>query len=111
MVTVTNYLQKESAEGKKFIALELTGDIEVAISEKSGRMYATARKCTIASSFDENVCKSLMGKQLPGTIKKVEVDEPYDYKVPGTKDVIQLNYRFEYSASELETNLEEAVFN
>ena len=111
MVTVTNYLVKENADGKKFIALELTGEIEVAISQSTGKMYATARKCTLASTFDEVVCQSLIGKQLPGTIKKIEVDEPYEYKVPGTKETIMIDYRFEYSASETESNLEQAVFN
>lgn len=111
MVTVTNYLLKENADGKKFFALELTGDVEVAVSQSTGKMYATARKCNLASTFDEVVCQALIGKQLPGMIKKIEVDEPYEYKVPGSKETIILDYRYEYSASEVESNLEQAVFS
>jgi hypothetical protein len=105
MVTVTNYLQKKNAEGKKFFALELTGEVEIAFSQ-SGRSFATAKKCNIPSTFDEEECKIMIGKQLPGTIRKVDA-EPYEFK-PKKGDPITLNYRYEYSAEE--NSMEAAVF-
>lgn len=109
MVTVTNYVQKETAKGKMFYALELTGDIEMSISKTTGRPFATVRKTTIASTFDEVICKTLIGKQLPGSILKVETDEPYEYTVPSTGETILLDYRYEYSANEDNSSVEAAV--
>ncbi|WP_276345630.1 hypothetical protein [Daejeonella sp. JGW-45] len=109
MVTVTNYVQKTSQAGKIFFALELTGEVEMSISQTTGRMFATARKCMIPSSLDENTCKSLIGKQMPGCIQKVDVDEPYEYTIPRTGETVLLDYRYEYSNVEMNQTLEAAI--
>lgn len=109
MVTVTGYVQKESTTGKIFYALELTGDMEMSISKTTGKHFATARKTTMASTFDESTCKTLIGKQLPGSIQKVESDEPYEYTVPSTGETILLDYRYEYSSVEDNISVEAAV--
>ncbi|HXH98708.1 MAG TPA: hypothetical protein VNI52_00445 [Sphingobacteriaceae bacterium] len=109
MVTVTNYVKKTSSEGKEFFSLEVTGDMEMSISKSSGKMYATARKCLIPSTFDEAVCKTLIGKQMPGSIQKVEADEPYEYTVPSTGETILLDYRYEYSSVNEAQSVEAAV--
>ena len=106
MVTVTNYAQKKSSDGKKFFSLELTGEVEFALT-KTGKSFATARKCTIPSTFDEITCKALVGKQMPGIIKKIEVQE-YEYKVPKTGEVITLSHRYEYCPED--NSMEKAVF-
>jgi hypothetical protein len=98
MVTVTNYAQKKNAEGKKFFSLELTGEVEFAQSTQ-GRMYATNRKCTMSTTFDEPTCKQLIGKKMPGSIKKIEAD-PYEYTVPKTGQTITLDFRYEYTPEE-----------
>ena len=108
MVTVTNYVQKTSTAGKVFFALELTGDVEMSISKTTGRMFATARKCFIPSSLDENTCKALIGKELPGSIQKEEV-EPYEYTIPKTGETILLDYRYEYSSIDNNESVEAAV--
>ena len=108
MVTVTNYAQKKNSDGKKFFSIELTGEVEFAQSQQ-GRPYATARKCFMSTTFDEATCKSLIGKQMAGNIKKIPVEE-YEYTVPKTGEVITLDFRYEYSPDEDNTSMEAAVF-
>ncbi|QEK52817.1 hypothetical protein FYC62_14955 [Pedobacter aquae] len=110
MVTVTNYLQKENAEGKAFFMLELTGELEIVVSQTTGKPYATVRKVSIPTTLDENMCKLMLGKQMPGQIAKVEVEEAYDYTNKETGEVLSLNYRYEYSATEKAQTMEQAVF-
>ena len=110
MVTVANYLQRENADGNPFFMLELTGDLEIVTSQVTGKPYATVRKTNIASTFDEKICKMMLGKQLPGQIVKVEVDEAYTYTIKETGEEISLKHRYEYSATEVTHTTEQAVF-
>jgi hypothetical protein len=64
-------------------------------SQKTERFYATARKVTIPSTFNEETCKSLIGTEMPGRIVKVET-EPYEYTLKETGEVIELSHRYEY---------------
>jgi len=107
MVTITGYEKRESDTGEFFL-LQLQGDVEFAFSKKSGRPYATVKKCNIPSTFDENTCKSIIGKQMQGSIVKVQVDA-YEYTVPETGEVVELDYQFTYSPEE-EATAEQAVF-
>ncbi len=63
------------------------GDLEMVQSKESGKFYATARKCAIASTFDEAFAISMVGKQIKGTIVK-ETCEPYEYVVPETGEQV-----------------------
>ena len=99
MVTVENYHVRATKEGKSFISLELTGDLEMVQSTKNGRFYATMRRCFISSTFNETVAKRMLGKQMPGRIVK-EASEPYDYTLPETGEVIQLSHRYGYLPEE-----------
>ncbi len=94
MVKIVDYKERESADGSPFFALILQGGVEI-VESANGRMYATARKTSMVSSFDEATCKMLIGQDIPGTIEKVEVD-PYEYTHPTTGEVIILTHRFEY---------------
>lgn len=111
MVTVTNFMQRESADGKPFFLLELSGDLEIVSSQQTGRQYATIRKVSIPTTFNEQVCRMMVGKQLSGQIIKVETEEPYEYTIKDTGEVIQLNYRYAYSATEQHQTMEQAVFS
>ena len=93
MVTIKNYEQRQTAKGDVFYALILHGDLEMIQSTQTGRFYATARKCSITSTFDEETCKTLIGKTLPGVIEKVEC-EPYAYVIEG--EVVELTHTYEY---------------
>lgn len=80
----------------------------MAVSATSGKMFATVRKSFMACTFDETICKTLIGKQMPGSIQKVE-SEPYEYIVPSTGETILLDYRYEYSPVEANQSVEAAV--
>lgn len=99
MVTIFNYEKRQNTDGKEFFLLQLQGDIEIAFSQQTGLPYATVRKTNMSTTFDEATCKSLVGRQLPGTIKKVTVDE-YEYNVPGSKEVLVLDYNYVYFPEE-----------
>jgi hypothetical protein len=95
MVTVSTYHIRTNKDGKSFIALELQGDMELVQSMETGRFYATAKRCSITSTFNEETAKTLIGKQMPGTIQRVEA-EAYEYTVPETGEVILLQHTYSY---------------
>lgn len=109
MVTVIDYHVRESKKGDSFTTLSLQGDLEMIKSQTSGKFYATARKASIIATFNEEACKALIGKTLPGSIEKSPVDEPYDYLIPGSKEVIKLDYTYEYNPEP--SGVEETVFS
>lgn len=95
MITIKNYQLRERKDGKQFITLELEGSIEMVQSMETGRFYATARKCTISSTFDENTAKAAIGTTMPGRIVRQNCDE-YEYAIPESGEIIKLAHRWEY---------------
>lgn len=95
MVRIVNYKKRQAEEGKEFFALEITGGIEMVMSQATGQFYATAKKAYLASTFDEETCKAIVGSEMPGSIIKAEC-EPYEYTIRDTGEVITLNYRYVY---------------
>jgi hypothetical protein len=71
-------------------------------------MYFTSKTCTVASTFDEDTCKQIIGQQFPGDIVKVKT-EPYEYALPETGEIITLEHRWEYHDSLLETVAENVI--
>jgi hypothetical protein len=107
MVTISSYESRES-NGKNFFVLILQGEVEFVRSQKTGLPYAMVPKCSMPATFDEATCKTMIGKQLPGSIKKVEC-EPYEYKIPNSKEVVLLDYNYVYTSMENST-IEKAIF-
>ena len=99
MVTITNVFVREGKDNKHFVALEISGDIELVQSAETGRFYATAKRCSIPSTFSEEVAKSLIGKQLPGKIEKIAA-MPYEYVVKETGEVLTLSHTYVYTPVE-----------
>ncbi|MEY8850023.1 hypothetical protein AB9K26_14480 [Psychroserpens sp. XS_ASV72] len=99
MVQIVDYKTYQKEDGSEFHALIVQGGIEAVKSKETGRTYLTARKANVPCTFDESTCESLKGTQMPGSIKKVEV-ETYDYVVPETGEMITLNHRYEYFSEE-----------
>jgi hypothetical protein len=95
MVTIVDVAERQSKEGKPFIALILQGGLEMVKSQKSGRYYATARKTSTPSTFSLEFAKTLIGQQIPGGIHKMEVD-PYPYVIQETGEQIQLAHCWVY---------------
>lgn len=118
MVRIVNYQKRTTEEGKEFFTLELQGGIEVVKSQETGKLYMTARKANMSCTFDELTCQSLIGTELPGSVRKVEC-EAYEYTIKDTGEVITLSHRFEYveqeapiqTAEKSKTTIEEFMSN
>jgi hypothetical protein len=95
MVRILNYQKRTTEEGKEFFTLELQGGVEIVKSQETGKNYMTARKASMSCTFDELTCQSLIGTELPGSVKKVECEE-YSYTIKETGEIITLSHRFEY---------------
>ena len=93
------HLAKRGTDGKEFIALELESDLDLLQSMETGNFYATSKRCSITSTFNEEKAQGLIGKQLPGSIKRVE-SLLYDFVIPNTGEVIKLQHTYQYSPEE-----------
>ena len=110
MVRIINYKERVREDGEPFFVLELQGGIQMVKSQQTNKFYVTAKKATIPSTFDEVTCKALIGTELPGTIEKVECD-PYEYTIKDTGEVIQLDYRYEYSEEKKSAPVQQEDYN
>lgn len=108
MVTVTAFQPRTSQEGREFFSLELTSDdLEMVISQQTGRFYATAYRCWITSTFTKATCQKMVGKTLPGTIIRSEC-ESYEFTIPETGEVITRTHCYEYCPIE-QRSMEQTV--
>lgn len=96
MVTILDFKTRTKQDGEKFNVLILQGAAEVHKSQSNGKSILSLRKTSIITSLDDEACKSLIGTKLPGSIEKVPVEE-YNYQIPGTDEMIKLNYSYEYN--------------
>lgn len=64
-------------------------------SSSTGAFYATVRKCRIPSTFDANIAKMMVGKQIEGDVVRVST-EAYEYVSPKTGEVITLQHTYAY---------------
>lgn len=101
MVTIINFKERQTEEGKVFFVLEAQGGIEMIQSKVTGNFYATAKKAFIPATFDEVTCKALIGTQMPGQIIKEECD-PYEYINKESGEVIMMSHRYVYVQETLE---------
>jgi hypothetical protein len=108
MVTVIDFKQRKSNDGKTFNTLVLQGGIEFIQSKKTGSYYATAKTTSITSTFDELTCKALIGQQLEGNIQKVDCTA-YDYTFKETGEVIQLKHKYVFIPEGVSQTKEETI--
>lgn len=94
-VHIVDYKERQNAEGEPFFVLILEGDIEMIQSQETKRYYATARRASMTSTFNEETCQRLVGKQLAGSIQKVDC-EAYEYTIPETGEIVTLTHRYEF---------------
>ena len=99
MVTIIDYTERLREDGSSFFVLGIQGGLEMIQSAETGNFYATAKKASITSTFDEATCKALVGTEMSGSITKVEV-EPFNYTVKETGEEITLSHRWVYSPIE-----------
>jgi len=99
MVRIINFSERTSEDGKSFFTLEVQGGIEMVKSNSTGNFYATARKTSITTTFDEATCQALIGTELPGKVEKQDCDA-YEYAIKDTGEVIELSHQFVYVPEE-----------
>jgi len=95
MVTVTNYVVRKRKDDTTFIALEISGSLEIIQSQSSGGFYASVRKCFIPSTFSEEVAKMMIGQQIEGEVVRIQT-EPYDYLNKRTGELMTLTHAYSY---------------
>lgn len=99
MVKIVDYQKRTSSEdSKEFFVLILQSGIEI-VKSQNGGMYATAKKASLPSTFNEDTCKALIGNEMSGAITKVEC-EPYEFIIPETGELIARSHRYEYTNDE-----------
>lgn len=101
MVTIVDYKPFQKENGETFFGLVVQGGVEPVKSKVTGRLYLTARTATVATTFNEVTCKTLVGSTLNGNVKKVNCDA-YDYTVPESGEQLLLTHRYEYISEEEE---------
>ncbi|HNP31801.1 MAG TPA: hypothetical protein PKN96_00760 [Flavobacterium sp.] len=99
MVRIVDYKAREREDGEQFFVLIVQGGLEAVKSQTTGKTYFTTKSARVPCTFDEDMCRSLVGNSIPGTIKKVEVD-PYEYINQETGETIESNFRYEYISDE-----------
>lgn len=100
MVRIINYLERIADNGRTFFTLEVQGGIEMIKSKSTGNFYATARKTSIATTFDKQTCKALIGSEIEGSITKEECF-PYEHTIKETGEVIELSHKFVFVPIEI----------
>ena len=93
MVRIIDFKVRMNGEGEPFVALIVQGGIELVKSRETGMFYATSKKASIPSTFDEKTAESLIGQELDGSVQKAEC-EPYEYTNEETGEVMELDYRW-----------------
>ena len=95
MVTIVDYAKRTNREGEEFNALILQSGLELVKSKETNNYYATAKRTSITSTFNENTCEKLIGTEIPGSIKRIDC-EPYEYTIRETGEVITLTHQWVY---------------
>lgn len=96
MVTIVGFKEVEAQDGRTFTSIELQGEPKLEQSVATGNFYLTANKTRVTTLLPLEVCQMLIGKQLPGTVDKVQV-EPYEHVNKETGEVKVLDYAYVYT--------------
>jgi hypothetical protein len=105
MVRILGYKTRQKEDGTNFYLLEVQGGIEMVLSKATGQYYATAKKATVSTTFDEETCKGLIGSQMPGKISKITT-EPYQYTIKESGEEVTLNHKYIYLPEGVESSEE-----
>jgi len=108
MITVVDYaMRKSKTDGREFYVLVLQGGLSLVQSKQSENYYATVKKCSIPSTFDESTAKQMIGEKVTGSIQRKQC-EPYTFIAKETGEIVSLDYRWVYVPEG--ATIEEAVF-
>ena len=95
MVKIVDVVKRQNKEGKEFNALILQSGLEIVKSKETGNYYATSKNASISSTFDDAACQNLIGKEIPGSVQRLEC-EPYAFTNKDTGEVLTLTHRWVY---------------
>ena len=96
MITVVDFAERQRKEdGSLFYVLILQGGLSLVQSRNTGNYYATVKRCSIPSTFDEETAKKMVGEQVPGSIQRKSCEE-YEFVAKDTGEVVTLDYRWAY---------------
>lgn len=101
MVIVKDLKPIKKKDGETFYCLIVEGSVEPVRSEKTGRIYFTARRATVPTTFDQKTCKKVIGAEFDGDVVRVACD-PYEYTIEDTGEIIELSHRWEFQDENLE---------
>lgn len=101
MVTIIDYKERQKEDGTSFYVLEIQGGIDLVLSKTTGQYYVTAKRAFIPTTFNQQICSTLLGTKIAGSIAKQECDS-YEYVVKETGEMITLSHRWVYSPEEEE---------
>jgi len=107
MVTVKDFVVRQTKDGREFISLILQGGLSLVQSKQTGNFYATVKQCSVPSTFDEFTAKSMIGERVPGSVVKKPC-ETYEWVNKTTGEIISLDYPWAYVPEG--SSLEEAIF-
>ena len=107
MTTVIDYAVRKTSDGREFIALILQGGLCLVQSKNTGNFYATVKKCSIPSTFDEETAKLMVGERISGSVQKKPC-EPYSFVVKETGEIVNLDFRWSYVPEG--ATIEDAIF-
>ena len=110
MVKIIGYETRSNKENEPFIVLMLQGDLVMVQSKETGRFYATAKQCSITSTFNEERAKGLIGRDILGQIARVPC-EPYEFLIQETGESITLSHRYEFMPENVPAPMYVAVNN
>ncbi len=99
MVTVTSCHERQKTDGSTFVVLEISGGVELVLSQKTNRYYATLRKCTIPFTGKIDVARLMIGQKIPGQIVRA-ICTPYEIINSQTGEVITCQHTWAYQASD-----------
>ncbi len=106
MITISNAVERKNSDGETFVALILTGQVEM-VKSKQGKFYATVRKASVPSTLDIELAKGMIGQKMNGMIIKKPCD-PYMYTTQSGEE-IELEWTYEYT--DQAANFSEEVFS
>jgi len=109
MVTIVDFRLNKNSDGEEFVSLILEGDLTMIQSKESGSWYATAKRASITSTFDENRASKLIGREIPGDIIRESCD-PYTWIEPESGEEITLSHTYNFVPSVIPDSVESEVF-
>ncbi len=93
-VVIVDAVERVNSHGNTFVALIVQSDLEI-VQSSNGNFYANARKASLPSTLDLQTAKTmLIGKELPGSIEKVECPV-YEY-MNSDGELLNAHHRYSY---------------